>query len=470
MEEPQNDISALRIDRSGPRRKRKPKWPGRLALLILLGGLAWLFQRPLMGLVDQIRLPEVEVSPLALTSPSSATGARGAAANGYVVARTRAALSAEQPGRIVEIKVVEGTRVSKDDVVARLDSTEQEAALAAAKADMEVARASVSTAEADIATSQAQLSRAESGVAPAQAQLDSRGADLDFARREHDRYEELVAQGVAEVQRRDQVVRDLVRAETAQAASEADLEAAFAAVEVARKQVSAAIGRQAEAEARLVGAEAMVKRSEAALEKTYVRAPFDGVIVLKEAEVGEVVSPNSQGGSNARGSVATMVDFTSLEVQAEVPETTLSAVKLGGPARIYLDAFPSEPFAARIDRIWPTADRTKATVEVRVAFEQLDDRLRPDMGVRVVFLDEEPSAPVEEEQPVLLMPSNALVTIAGQRGAFVLERDTVRFRRVEVGETRASRLVVLSGLAAEDRVVVSPPDTLSDGARVRIKQ
>jgi RND family efflux transporter MFP subunit len=307
-------------------------------------------------------------------------------------------------------------------------------------------------------------------VAPAQAQLDSRGADLDFARREHDRYEELVAQGVAEVQRRDQVVRDLVRAETAQAASEADLEAAFAAVEVARKQVSAAIGRQAEAEARLVGAEAMVKRSEAALEKTYVRAPFDGVIVLKEAEVGEVVSPNSQGGSNARGSVATMVDFTSLEVQAEVPETTLSAVKLGGPARIYLDAFPSEPFAARIDRIWPTADRTKATVEVRVAFEQLDDRLRPDMGVRVVFLDEEPSAPVEEEQPVLLMPSNALVTIAGQRGAFVLERDTVRFRRVEVGETRASRLVVLSGLAAEDRVVVSPPDTLSDGARVRIKQ
>ncbi len=470
MDEPQQDISALRIDRSGPRRRRKPRWPGRVALLVLLGGLAWLFQRPILDLADRIRLPEVEVSALALTSPSSASGARGAAANGYVVARTRAALSAEQPGRIVEIKVVEGTRVKKADVVARLDSTEQEAALAAAKADVEVARASLATADANIATSQAELARAESGVPPAQAKLDSSSADLDFARREHDRYEELVSQGVAEVQRRDLVVRDLVRAEAAESAAEAELEAAYAAVEVARRQVSSAIGLQTEAAARLVGAEAMVKRSEAALEKTFVRAPFDGVIVLKEAEVGEVVSPNSQGGSNARGSVATMVDFNSLEVQAEVPETTLSAVRLNGPARIYLDAFPSEPFAARIDRIWPTADRTKATVEVRVAFEQLDDRLRPDMGVRVVFLDEEPSAPVEQEKPVLLMPSSALVTLDGQRGAFVLERDIVRFKPVEVGEARASRLVVLSGLANEDRVVISPPDSLSDGTRVRVKQ
>ena len=470
MEEPQNDISALRIDRSGSRRRRKPKWPGRLVLLLVLGGLGWLFQRPLMGLVDKIRLPEVEVSPLALTSASSASGARGAAANGYVIARTRAALSAEQPGRIVEIKVVEGTRVKKDEVVARLDSTEQEAALAAARADIEVAKASLATAEANIATSQAELARAESGVLPAQARLDSSGADLDFARREHERYEQLVAQGVAEVQRRDQVVRDLVRAETAQASAEAELEAAYAAVEVARKQVSSAIGRQAEAAARLVGAEATEKRSLAALEKTYVRAPFDGVIVLKEAEVGEVVSPNSQGGSNARGSVATMVDFSSLEIQAEVPETTLAAVRLDGPALVYLDAFPNEPLAARIDRIWPTADRTKATVEVRVALEKLDERLRPNMGVRVVFLDEEPSEPVQQEEPVLLMPSNALITIGGQRGAFVLERDTVQFKPVEVGEARASRLVVRSGLSLEDRVVVSPPDSLSDGARVRIKQ
>jgi multidrug resistance efflux pump len=107
--------------------------------------------------------------------------------------------------------------------------------------------------------------------------------------------------------------------------------------------------------------------------------------VLKDAEVGEVVSPNVQGGSSARGSVVTMVDFASLEVQAEVPETSLAAVVVGRGASIYLDAFPEKAYAARVDRIWPTANRTKATVEVRVAFLERDERLRPEMGVRVVF-------------------------------------------------------------------------------------
>jgi len=213
-----------------------------------------------------------------------------------------------------------------------------------------------------------------------------------------------------------------------------------------------------------------VREAEAALEKTYVRAPFDGIVVLKESEVGEVVSPNSQGGSTARGSVATMVDFASLEVQAEVPETSLAAVHKEGPARIYLDAFPDQPFEGRIDRIWPTADRTKGTVEVRIAFTAPDDRLRPAMGVRVVFLDEAAAAlPSAEEQPVVLLPREALVQRGGEAGVFTVERDQVTFQAVVANGDRGARLVVESGLVGDERVVISPPAELENDDRIRIK-
>ena len=469
-EPPTSDLSSLRIDRGGSKRRRKSPWPRILFLALVLGGL-WLFQRPLLELVDQVRLPEVEASPLVVSNPASASGARGAAANGYVVARTRAALSAEQPGRIVEMNVVEGSEVKLGDVVARLDSTEQEAALARAEAEVEVALAGVARSQADLERARADLAQAQSAVPTSQANLDAAEADVAFAQRESVRFEELVLQGVAEERRRDEVVRDLARAQALLRASEAELEAARTAVTVAEKLITAAERMRAEAEARHASSIASVRSAEAALEKTFVRAPFDGVIVLKEAEVGEVVSPNSQGGSTARGSVATMVDFASLEVQAEVPETTLAAVRQGGAARVYLDAFPSEPYAARIDRIWPTADRTKATVEVRVAFEVPDTRLRPDMGVRVVFLDEEPAGDEELEprESLLLMPAEALVTLEGQRGVFVLERDQVRFQSITTGETRSGRLVVTSGLSGAERVVVSPASSLTDGARVRLK-
>src|SRR5262249_57017755 len=188
-----------------------------------------------------------------------------------------------------------------------------------------------------------------------------------------------------------------------------------------------------EAAARLEGTKAARDQAQATLDKTEVRAPFDGIVVLKDAEVGEVVSPNVQGGSNARGSVVTMVDFASLEVQAEVPETNLPAVVVGRSARIYLDAFPDKLYRGRVDRIWPTANRTKATVEVRVAFLDRDDKLRPEMGVRVVFEEEgakmpESSAPADA-RPVMLVPLDAVVKVGGERGVFVLERDRVRFQK-----------------------------------------
>jgi RND family efflux transporter MFP subunit len=192
------------------------------------------------------------------------------------------------------------------------------------------------------------------------------------------------------------------------------------------------------------------------------------VVVLKDAEVGEVVSPNVVGGSSARGAVCTLVDFDSLEVQADVPETSLAAVAEDAPANIYLDAYPDQRYTGRVSRIWPTADRQKATVEVRVTIDEPDRRLRPEMGVRVVFSPEEDEGDTASEAHILIS-LDALVTVDGQEGVFVLERDVVRFRPVETGEERSGRVAIQSGLRSGETIVLSPPTSLNDGDRVRIE-
>ncbi|MGC6486907.1 MAG: efflux RND transporter periplasmic adaptor subunit, partial [Planctomycetota bacterium] len=193
--------------------------------------------------------------------------------------------------------------------------------------------------------------------------------------------------------------------------------------------------------------------------------------VLKDAEVGEVVSPNAQGGSNARGAVCTMVDFDSLEVQANVPENTLKSVRVGAPADVFLDAFPDDRYAGTVDRIWPTADRQKATVEVRVKFAQKDERLRPEMGVRVVFRsDDQPAPAAVDREPRILIPQEALVRIDGEAGAFVLERDVVRFTAVRTASTKGGRVAVEAGLEPNQRIVLAPPPSLRDGDRIRLRK
>ena len=227
---------------------------------------------------------------------------------------------------------------------------------------------------------------------------------------------------------------------------------------------------QAEARTRVPVTAAARDLAAATLEKTFVRAPFDGIVTQKEAEVGEVVSPNSQGGSLARGSVVTMVDMASLEVQTDVPETTLSRVREQGPARIYLDAFPDDAYQGRVDRIWPTADRQKATVEVRVAFLETDERLRPEMGVRVVFLDEEEPLEGADEGPVVLVDGDAVVQREGSTGVLVLEEDQLRFQLVTLGGSQGKRRVVDSGLEGGEVVVLRPGRELVDGTRVRVAE
>ena len=227
----------------------------------------------------------------------------------------------------------------------------------------------------------------------------------------------------------------------------------------------------AEAQARLPVLAANREAAQATLDKTEVRAPFDGVVVLKDAEVGEVVSPNSVGG-NARGSVATMVDFATLEVQVELPETNLSAAVVGDAATIYLDAYADRPYTGRVSRIWPTANRQKATVEVRVRFDAPDERLRPEMGARIVFgaaAQAQAAQTSSDGEAAVLVPLSAVVPIDGKPHVFLIERDVARVRAIQLGAEKNGRAVVRSGLQGGERLVDQPPPQLADGDRIRVK-
>jgi RND family efflux transporter MFP subunit len=428
-----------------------------------------LFQRPLLELADRLRLPEVRVIQVSAASPLSAVAIQGTAANGYVVARKRAALSADTPGRIVEMNVTEGQVVPKGFVVARLFADEYRALYERAEADLALAQSAVASARAAREVSVGSLAQARTRVKAAEADQKDGQAALDWAELEHARAGELLASGVASQGRVDETRALRDRAAARLESLGAALAVAGEAVRSAELELLLADARAAEAEALLPVKSAERDQARSTLEKTEVRAPFDGVVVLKDAEVGEVVSPNAVG-SQSRGSVVTMVDPATYEVQVEVPETNLAAVEVGAPASIFLDAYPESGYEGEVLRIWPTANRQKATVEVRVGFRAPDARLRPEMGARVVFRAS--GAPPAESAPAgpprILVPQSAVVTIDGQPHVFVLERDVARSRAVVLGEERSGRVVIERGLASGERIVDAPPDSLRDGERVRM--
>ncbi len=470
------DVEALKIDRSKARPAKRGgsgTWVFRIVVLLLLIGAVWLFHRPILAFVDQIRLPTVKVVQVIESHPAAVGAVSGAAANGHIVAARRAALSADTPGRIVEMNVREGQVVEKGFVVARLYSEEYAAALKRANADLLAAQAQVGRASAALESAKSDIDQEERNRQVAQAEVDEAKAVRKLAQLRYDRAISLLKKGAASQAEVDDAEAALDTAKARVASAEARLHAAASEVKDARHRTDVAKANLKVAEAGVSVAEAARDQAAATLDKTLVRAPFAGIVVLKDAEVGEVVSPNSQSGGSARGAVCTMVDFDSLEVQAEVPETSLSQVRLKAAANVYLDAYPEQMYRGQVDRIWPTANRQKATIEVRIRFLERDQKLRPEMGVRVVFVADSQRGdqiPHKQSQPQLLIPESAVVEIAGKTGAFVLERDVVRFQDIAVGERRAGRAHVQRGLRPGQRIVVDPPTSLQDGARVRVQK
>ena len=332
-------------------------------------------------------------------------------ATGYVTARREATVSAQISGTIVDEHVEEGEHVTEGQVLAHLDDSAQRAALAQASAQWQAAQAVLAQFQAQLEQGQRDLVRAQDLVG-----------------------RKLVSTQSAEA------ARTLVVTQTAQLESQ-------------RKQVELA--------------RAGVQAAQVQLDYCTVRAPFNGVIIAKSAQVGEIVSPFSAGGGFTRTGIATIVDMDSLEVDVDVNESYINRVQANQRAQAVLDAYPDWTIPAHVIAVIPTADRGKATVKVRIALDQKDARVLPDMGARVSFLEEAKKNVVAPPLKGVLVPSSSIVQRDGKSLVFAIDGGRARARTVTPGQTY-SDLRLVEGIVAGTQVVKQPPAELNDGANVTV--
>ncbi|WP_109123759.1 efflux RND transporter periplasmic adaptor subunit [Dyella sp. C11] len=355
----------------------------------------------------------IEVQTAQAQSPV-ANAAAGAVlqATGYVTARRQATVSAQITGTLTDVLIEEGDHVKEGQVVARLDDSQYKAAL-------EAARTAAAASHALVSQFQAQLTQNE---------------------RDAVRNEALVEKGLVSKQVAEQS-RTLVDSTRAQLVSQ---------------QRSAS------------SADAQVTVAQVNFDYCVIRAPFDGVITTKDAQVGEIVSPFSAGGGFTRTGVGTVVDMDSLEVDVDVNEAYIGRVKPNMPAEAVLDAYPDWKIPAHVIAIVPAADRGKATVKVRVALGQKDSRIVPDMGVRVSFLEQAQGEQQTQAPKGALVPAAAIAQRDGQGVVFIVKGDSVQQRSVSSAASNVGDQSLLpNGVDVGDTVVVSPPAELKDGDRIR---
>jgi RND family efflux transporter MFP subunit len=402
-----DDLAALHIERE-PMRVEGGRWVKWVVLLVILAGAAT------GGWSWFTRERPIEVEVASVTERAAGTQASVLNASGYVTARRRATVSSKITGKVIEVNVEEGMSVREGQVLARLDDSTHRAALVLAQAQVEASKSALR----------------ESSVRLAEARL-----TLD---------------------RRLRLIKEnlIPQADVDQSQAEADsLEARIAAT---REQIKVA--------------ESQVAVQQTDLDNTVIRAPFSGVAISKDAQPGEMVSPVSAGGGFTRTGICTIVDMRSLEIEVDVNESYINRVKRAQAVTATLDAYPDWQIPAQVITMVPTADRQKATVLVRIGFKSLGDpRILPDMGVKVTFLREATESPTPAAQAVSLVPKSAVRTENNGSYVFLVRQDTVERRAVRTGGSDGDRLEVLAGLAAGDRVVVSPPPMLANGVRIAIK-
>jgi RND family efflux transporter MFP subunit len=400
------DLSKLSIDQSAKAFqpvKRRRTFLWVLMVLLLLT-MGFLYFNGMLTPAVSVEVGTVsELYPSQVLSELSASG--------YVVAQRKAAVASKITSRLVELSVEEGSRVKKGQVIARLENMD----VLAAK----------DQAEANLKLSQANLENAK--------------AQLEEATRTYRRYKQLVAGGYLARAEYDAAEAAYQRAEAGVAAAEASVKVSAAALEA----------------------------SKVAIDYTLIRAPFDAVVLTKDADVGDIITPLGAA-SNAKASVVTIADMNSLQVEADVSETNLGAVKVGQPCEIQLDALPGLRFRGLVHMIVPTADRTKATVMVKVRFIDKDSRILPEMRAKVSFLSR--SVQEGEEKPRTVINPSAIVTNGGKTMVFVIEENRVKETAVTLGASLGDAVEVLSGVKPGERIVLKPPKKLKDGSRIKIME
>src|SRR5258708_4433272 len=403
---PVHDLGSLRID---DHHRSGGSWGKRLAiffgLFVGLGGVS--------GGVFTFwnQKPVVEV---AVVKKSTNNGGREALLNasGYVTPRRRATIAAKITGRVTGVFFDEGTHVSEGQLLATLDDSDARRALDAAKADYAASKAAIADYEVQLRNAQIQLHRAE--------QLQNAGVQtqeqLDNAR----------------------TAADSLRAKIALAQSQ------------------------------VISSEARIQQAQQAVDNCTIRSPYTGIVVSKDAQVGEMVSPNSAGGGFTRTGIATIVDMKSNELKFDEKENYTPRVKPGHPVTAILDAYPDWEIPSRVRTIIPSADRQKATVKVRVSFLKLDPRILPDMGIKVTFLGDEPSRKDEAAAPAILVPQSAVRDEGGKKVVYLVKGDKAERRAVTLGGNRGNDSEIVAGVRAGDSVVVNGPPNLHDGESVQI--
>ncbi|GAW67307.1 hemolysin secretion protein D [Geoanaerobacter pelophilus] len=399
----QEDLNKLTIDkkRYSPASGGRSPWRSR----IIAASLVILLVLVVFGWFSR-RSVEIEVATVSMVYPSQTFSLLNA--SGYVVAQRKAAVSSKATGRLEWLGVQEGSVVRQGELLARLENRD----VAAQKGE---AAASVSAAEKNLE----------------QARVEQRDASRNLAR-----MRELVSQGIV---------------------AQADFDTADA-------RYQRAVAASAAAQANLKGSYSALQGAEALLDYTLIRAPFDGVVLTKNADVGDIVSPLAAA-ANAKAAVVTLADMGSLEVEADVSEANLGKVRVGQPCEILLDALPEARFRGALDTIVPTADRSKGSVMVKVRFLDKDKRILPEMSAKVAFLERELKP--GEGKPRVAVPPAAVVKRDGKEFVFVVAGDRVRQTPVTLGGKLGDMVEVVSGIKAGDRIATKPLDKLKDQSRVK---
>ena len=400
---PEPDLSGLKIDEHA-RPRSGSKWLRWIAAAVGLCFLVFAAGFVLIG-----KTPSVQLA--AAHSISGDTRVALLNASGYVTPRRRATVAAKITGRVIKMNAEEGMHVQAGEVLAVLDESDARTRLVSAQADRDATAAALADLRVNLANAERELRRTlgleQAGVSSPQA--------LDLARTTAESYQ--------------------------------------ARIKATEEQVQAA--------------DARIKVAQQDLDNCVVRAPFAGIVVSKDAQVGEMVSPVSAGGGFTRTGIATIVDMNSNEIEVDVNEAYIARVVPGQPVTAVLDAYPDWKIPSHVRTVIPTADRQKATVKVRISFDKLDPRILPDMGVKVTFLGEESGAAQAASR--VLVPHDAVHQENGQAVVFLYRDGKVERRAVRVGATEGNDVEVIAGVADGDRLVVGS-EPLKDGERVDVKQ